>query len=144
MNFSDFITDHGKRISKEHLIHLIQVSRTDGKISSDEMELLHKEGKKFGLTEPEIDTLILSEKEHHYQPPYSLSEKFDHIYNIAGMILADDVIDAAEMKMIKRFAIEAGFADNIVEDLIALVLEGVKNGEDEEKLFKTFKTKVLK
>ncbi len=36
MNFSDFITDHGKRVMKEHFIHLIQVSQIDGKISHSE------------------------------------------------------------------------------------------------------------
>ena len=31
MNFSDFITNHGKRVNKEHYIHFIQVSKSDGK-----------------------------------------------------------------------------------------------------------------
>jgi hypothetical protein len=64
MNFSDFITDHGKRVNKEHFIHLIQVSQIDGKISQSELELLHKQGKKIGLTDPEIDILIRSEDKH--------------------------------------------------------------------------------
>ena len=70
MNFSDFITHHGKRVAKDAFIHLVQVSITDGKIHKDELDLLHREGKKFGLTDPEIDKLINSEKDHHYTPPY--------------------------------------------------------------------------
>ena len=58
MNFSDFIKDNGKRISKEHYLHLVQVSKADGKINAGELELLHKEGRKFGLTDPEIDKFI--------------------------------------------------------------------------------------
>lgn len=139
MNFSDFITDHGKKINKAYFIHLIQVSKIDGKISPTEMELLHKEGKKFGLTDPEIDHLVKSEKDHHYHPPYSLQEKFEHLYNVAVMILADDVVTESEMKIIRRFAIEAGFRDNVIDDLIELLLKGITKGEDEEKLFDEFR-----
>ncbi len=143
MNFSDFITDHGKRVSREHYIHLIQVSKIDGKISPSEMEMLHKEGRKFGLTDPEIDKLINSESQHHYQPPYSLSEKFEHLYNVTEMILADDVITESEKRMIKRFAIEAGFSDDVIEGLLDLLFIGVNEGKDEELLFKEFKKKLL-
>jgi len=143
MNFSDFIMDNGKRISKEHYIHLVQVSRADGNINAEELDLLHREGRKFGLTDPEIDKIIEAEKSHHYDPPYSLREKFEHLYNIAEMILADDVISEGEKKLIKRFAIEAGFSDNTIVRLIDLLFTGIRQGEDEEKLYQTFMKKKL-
>ncbi|HUX57676.1 MAG TPA: hypothetical protein VMV77_11935 [Bacteroidales bacterium] len=139
MNFSDFITHNGKRVNKEHYIHLIQVSMIDGSISKSEMELLHKEGRKFGLTDPEIEKLIDSESHDHYHPPYSLNDKFDQIYNIAEMILADDVVTDSEKKIMRRYAVTAGFNDDVIEGLINLLLEGVANGEDEDKLLKKFK-----
>ena len=143
MNFSDFIMDNGKRISKEHYIRLVQVSRADGNINAEELDLLHREGRKFGLTDPEIDKIIEAEKSHHYDPPYSLREKFEHLYNIAEMILADDVISEGERKLIKRFAIEAGFSDNTIVRLIDLLFTGIRQGEDEEKLYQTFMKKKL-
>ena len=139
MNFSDFIKDNGKRVNKEHYIHLLQVSRADGKIDPAEMELLHKEGRKFGLTDPEIDRIIEAEAHHHYNPPYSLAEKFEHLYNIAEMIVADNPITEGEKKLLTRFAIEAGFSDNTIPKLIDLLLTGIQRGEDEEDLFRRFK-----
>ena len=138
MNFSDFITDSGKRVSREHYIHLVQVSRADGKINPSELELLHREGRKFGLTDPEVDKLIESEIRHNYNPPYSLREKFEHLYNVAQMILADDVITEGETRMIKRFAIEAGFSDKAIPKLIDLLFAGIRKGDDEEKMFKAY------
>ena len=143
MNFTDFITHHGKRVNKEAFVHLVQISKVDGKINKDELELLHKEGKKFGLTDPEIDKMIHSERDHHYHPPYSLEEKFDHLYNIAEMILADDVVKEGEKKMIKRFAIEAGFEYSKIDDLINLLFEGIKSNCDEEELYKKFRGKIF-
>lgn len=144
MNFSDFITNHGKRVNKDHYIHLILVSKIDGKISPTEMEMLHKEGKKFGLTDPEIDKLIHSEIHNIYHPPYSLKEKFEHLYNIAEMILADDVITDGEKRMIRRFAIEAGFDDKAIGNLTDLLFEGIKNNESEELLLDKFKKHLFK
>ena len=143
MNFSDFITNHGKRVNKEHYIHLIQITKIDGQISPPELEMLHKEGKKFGLTDPEIDKLIDSESFDHYDVPYGLMDKFDQLYNIAELILADDVITDSERRMMKRYAVTAGFRDEIIDDLLNLLLEGVKRGDDEEKLFKEFKKSYL-
>ncbi len=144
MNFSDFITNHGKRVNKEAFIHLVRVSRVDGKINKDELELLHKEGKKFGLTDPEIDKLIHSERAHHYIPPYSLEEKFDHLYNIAEMILADEVVKEGEKKMIKRFAVEAGLEFSKIDAILsACSLEGIKANTGEEELYKKFRKTIL-
>jgi uncharacterized tellurite resistance protein B-like protein len=134
MNFS---------VNKSAFIHLVQISKTDGKIQKDELELLKREGLKFGLTEPEIDKLIHSEKDHHYTPPYSLEEKFDHLYNLAEMILADDVIKENEIKMIKKFAIESGFEYSKIDGLIKVLFEGIKDDMEEEQLFIRFKKNLL-
>lgn len=143
MSFSDFITPCGKKINKEHFIRLVQVSRADGKISPTELKLLHREGKKFGLTDPEIDRIIKHESRHHYDPPYSLQDKFDQLYNIVEMILSDEVITEDERKMINRYAIEAGFNDNTIPKLIELLISGIKEGKDEEILLDEFKKKHL-
>lgn len=143
MNFSDFITHSGKKICKEHFLHLVQISRVDGKISDEEMKMLHRKGRKFGLTDPEIDYLIQSEAHHHYTPPISLKAKFSHLYNIAQLILADDVITESERKMLKRFAIEAGFKGETVDNLTEHLLEGIKNGIDEDDLLDQFRKEHL-
>jgi len=143
MDLSDFITNHGKRVRKESFIRLVQVSNTDGKIDNQELELLHKEGKKFGLTDPEIDKLIRSVKDHSYTPPYSLHDKFEHLYQVAQMILADDVVKESEKKIIRRFALEAGFTDRTIDKLLNLLLEGIKNNKSEEELFQEFRKKHL-
>jgi uncharacterized tellurite resistance protein B-like protein len=139
MSFADFMLPNRKKVCKEYYIHLVHISRADGEIGPKELEFLHKEGRKFGLTDPEIDNLIENEKDHQYTPPYSLTGKFNHLYNIAEMILADDVVTAQEKKMITRFAIEAGFDDKAVPVLVDHLLEGIEAGKDEEVLLNEFR-----
>jgi uncharacterized tellurite resistance protein B-like protein len=144
MNFSDFITDQGKKINKSYYITLIQVCRIDGKIGPAEMEMLHREGRKFGLTDPEIDKLIASESHHEYHTPYSLDEKFEQLYNVAAMILADKVVTEGEKKALRRIATESGFNDAAIESLRVILLEGITNNESEEILLERFKRVLFK
>jgi len=144
MSFSDFITDQGKKINKSYYITLIQVCRIDGKIDQLEMDMLRKEGRKFGLTDPEIDKLISSESHNEYHTPYSLDEKFEQLYNVAAMILADNVVTEGEKKAIRRIATEGGFSDAAIESLRDILLEGIKNNESEETLLARFKSELFK
>lgn len=142
MSFTNYITSSGKHVKKDHFLHLVQVAEIDGKIAEEEMEVLYKEGRKFGLTDPEIEAIIDKEKDFHYMPPYSLQDKFDELYNISIIILADNVISDGERKVLKHYAISAGFEEKILDILITHVLEGVQNGVDEEDLFNSFKKKI--
>jgi uncharacterized tellurite resistance protein B-like protein len=143
MSFADFITNQGKKVKKEHYIHLVQVAEIDGKIDKSEMDFLHREGRKFGLTEPEIDAIVDKERDFHYIPPYSLDEKFGELYSIALVILADGIITESEKRMIRRYAIAAGFSDNTIEKLMELLFKGIQSGLDEEDLLKEFRKKHL-
>ena len=144
MSFTDFITDHGKKINKTYFITLIEVCRIDGVISPAEMDMLHNEGKKFGLTDPEIDILIETHSNQEYHTPYSLDEKFEQLYNVAVMILADKVVTEEEKKALRRIATEAGFNEEVIEILRVILLEGIANNESEEVLLAKFKKELFK
>ena len=141
MSFYDFITNSGKNICKDNFINLVQIARVDGNISDKQMKILHKEGRKFGLTEPEIDSLIVTEGIHSYNPPYSLRGKFVHLYNTAEIILDDEVVTEDEKKLVRKFAVEAGFRDEILDELMEFLFDGIQKEEPEENLFREFKKK---
>ncbi|MBI5010564.1 MAG: hypothetical protein HZB98_13165 [Bacteroidia bacterium] len=143
MSFSDFVTNHGVKVPKVHYLHLIQVARADGKIDKQELEILHKEGRRFGLTDAEIDQLIEKEKDHHYHPPYSLDDKFEDLFFISEMILADDEVSDDELRLLTRFAVEVGFDDRTIEILKDVMINGIRNKESEEEILKKFKKQLF-
>lgn len=143
MSFTDYISGHGRRVSKQAFVHLVQISKADGILNQEEFNLLHKEGKKFGLTDPEIDELIASEGSINYSAPYSLEEKFEHLYNMGEMILADGVVDENERRVIRRFALEVGFRESKLAGLAEILIEGIQAKTDEEVLFRKFKKFIL-
>lgn len=144
MTFTDFITNHGVKVPKLHYLHLIQVARADGKIDPQELTILHKEGRRFGLTDTEVDILIENEKDHQYHPPYSLDEKFEDLFYIAEMILADDDVSEAEAKLLRRYEVEVGFDDRTIEILNEVLIGGIRNKESLEDILKKFKAALFK
>ena len=73
-----------------------------------------------------------------------MEEKFEHLYNVTEMILADCEMTEKEKKMIKRFVIEIGFTDRVlVNQIINMLLCGIKRKDSEENLYKEFRKIVL-
>lgn len=141
MKFLEHFDHPERKQDKEHFIHLIQVANADGKIDDAELQLLHRMGGNLGLTKPEIDDLLVTSKQSAYIPPYELSKRFEQLYDVIRMVFADGRIDDNEMKIASSLAIKSGFEGDDLPVLLSVLIEGIKNGEDEEDLFARFKKK---
>jgi len=139
MSFTDFITDNGKRVNKESFVHLIQVALADGEIDSNELALLHRFGKRFSLTDQEVDLLVKAESTHFYSPPYELEKRFEQLYNAVEIILVDNQISPGEKNLFKKLAIAASFSDETIPPLFDLLVDGIREDKDEQDLFEKFR-----
>ena len=128
-----------KKQDKEHFMNLIQVAMADGIIDQSETEMLHRFGRKLGFTDPEVDNLIESTSKSAYNPPYELFKRFEQVYDIIKMVLADGVIDKNEMRIANGFAAKSGFQESEIPHLLVLLIRGIKEGKDEEDLFEEYK-----
>jgi uncharacterized tellurite resistance protein B-like protein len=139
MNILNF-SDHSiKKQNMEYFVHLIRIAMADDIISNTEMGLLHRLGKKLGFTEPEIDNLIAATGKSDYIPPYELSERFEQVYEIVKMTMADGVIDNNEMRLATSFASKSGFKESEIPHLLVLLISGIKEGKDADDLFDVYK-----
>jgi hypothetical protein len=59
------------------------------------------------------------------------------------MILADDKIDNMEMRLAGGLALQSGFAEGEIPALLSLLINGIKEGEEEEDLFKQYKKRIM-
>lgn len=136
--------DHpDKKQDKEHFKHLIEVAMADGNIDDIEMKMLHRLGKNMGFTDPEIDNLMESTKKSAYNPPYELAKRFEQLYGIVKMVLADEKIDNTEMRMASGLALKSGFAEGEIPALLNLLISGIREGEEEDELFKQYKKRIM-
>lgn len=136
--------DHPERKQdKEHFKHLIEVALADGTIDEDELKMLHRMGRNLGLTEPEINSLMETTKNSGYQPPYELSRRFSQLYGIIKMVLADGKIDNNEMRLATNIGLRSGFSETEVPVLLSVLINGIRNEEDEEDLFMQYKKRIM-
>lgn len=141
MSMINYFNHHDRKAGKEHFLHLIQVAKADGVIDTKELDLLHKMGKRLGLTNPEIDELIDRTDAKTYNPPYGLEERFHQLYDVVAMALADGVMFSNEIKMFKRLAVASNFDDASADRLLNLLVNGIKQNKSEDELFQVFKLK---
>ncbi|HBY51619.1 MAG TPA: hypothetical protein DEH15_04045 [Marinilabiliales bacterium] len=139
MKFLEHFDHPERKQNKEHFIHLIQMANADGKIDDSELLMLHRMGSKLGLTKPEIDDLLTTNKQSAYIPPYELSKRFEQLYDVVKMIYADDVINDNEMRLASGLAIKSGFAEEEIPVLLSVLIEGIKSGDDQDDLFSLYK-----
>jgi replication initiation and membrane attachment protein DnaB len=133
-------SDHPvKKQNIEYFVQLVRISLADDIITNSEMELLYRMGKKFGFTEPEVENLIETTGKSNFIPPYELSARFEQVYDIVRMTLADGVIDKNEMRLASSFAANSGFKENEIPNLLLLLITGIKQGKDQEDLFEAYK-----
>jgi uncharacterized tellurite resistance protein B-like protein len=128
-----------KKQNKEFFVHLVKIAMADGIIWPAELELLHQMGRKLGFTEPEIKNLIDSAAKQDYNPPYELSKRFEQLFDIVKLTLADGQIDNLEMRLASGFAAKSGFKESEIPALLVMIMRGIKEGKDEEDLFEVYK-----
>jgi hypothetical protein len=144
MNISEHFDHPAKKKDKEFFVHLVRIAKADDTVSSEELMLLHSIGRKLGFTDPEIDNLVTSTTKTDYIPPYELSKRFEQVYDIVKMTLADGVIDNHEMRLANSFAVKSGFSESEITALLVILISGIKQGKDEEELFEEYKEKLKK
>jgi len=138
LNFPDHAI---KKRNIEYFVHLVRIAKADDIISNSEFELLHRIGRKLGFTEPELDHLIETTSKSDYIPPYELSERFEQVYEIVKMTLADGIIDDNEIRLASGFAAKSGFTEDEIPKLLVLLISGIKEGKDDDELFDEYKKK---
>ena len=125
--------------NRDYFVHLIRIAKADDVISNPELELLHRIGKTLDFTVPEIDNLIETTDRSDYNPPPELSQRFEQLYGVVKMTLADGMIDKKEMRIVSSFAAKSNFREDEIPHLLVLLISGIKQGKTAEELFDVYK-----
>lgn len=136
--------DHPERKQdKEHFKHLVDIAMADGVIEEQEHKMLNRIGKNLGLTEEEVNNLIDSSKKAAYNPPYELKKRFEQMYAIVKMVLADGKIENNEMRLATNIGLKSGFTEAEMPVLMSVLIGGIRNEEDEDDLFDQYRKRVV-
>lgn len=133
--FNFFESDETKKI-KSHLLNLGALAKVDGHIDSTEMNYLITIGTKNGLKPDDVRTLLAHTDKVKLEIPNNDSERFDQIFDLVEMMLADGIVDDNEMDFCIDMASKLGFRKAIVGVLVRKISIGVKDGHSRDHIKK--------
>ena len=127
MIFKIFESKEKKEI-KSHIRHLVRLAKSDGIFHANELKFIKRVGKKNGLTDKEIDSIIQNPTSVDIILPKDIDAKFHQIFDLVNLMLKDGDVNDAEMEFCMELANRLGFRKVIVGVLVAKIERGINEG----------------
>ena len=121
--------------NESHLKNLILMAKSDNDMDKSEIEVIFKIGIERGMDEEKIKEYLSSTQKGDLHIPDNDHDRFDQLYDLTQVMLADGVIEDDEMEFCTDFANKVGFRKTIAWLLILMILEGIEKGVDKEWIF---------
>ena len=131
--FGFFENEQAKKI-KGHLCNLAALAKADGNVDDREMNFIITVGKKNGMSAPNVRKLVSGQTNCDSDVPTNDSERFDQIFDLVDMMLADGIVDETEMDFCIMMAEKLGFRKAIVGVLVRNISQGVKDAMPRERI----------
>jgi len=124
--------EYRQRISL--LATLIKLSELDGKIDEKEWKIIEKVADNFGfLDEDALKYLKKNYRKYSLEPPFSLDDRIEQLYNLWQLAYADGKLDDNELRLLHRIIVGLGFPLNKTEEVFQAAAEALKKGTSKEK-----------
>lgn len=129
---------------KSHLKNLVNLAKADGQIDKTEVEFLYEIGHKYGLKDRQIKR-ILEEKENiKSEIPVSHHQKVGQLYDIVGMMMADNIIDKREVAFCEELCEKLKLNSDLIQEMVDIYERGgVQDFEEWEQFLEKSKKYAL-
>jgi len=132
----EFFESKKTKLLKNHLRNLVALSSADGNIDDSEKDILIKIGTRKGLKKIEIDNIIDNPGNTNFVPATSDDERFEQIYDLVELMLADGIAEDNELHFCVEMAEKLGFRKAVVGVLIRKITLSLLEGLDKETIKK--------
>ncbi len=136
MPFFDFFRKSINVETKSHMKNLIEVALVDGHFDDDEFELLFRLAEKHSLTRDEILSIKKELSDVPFVVPANEQRRFNQLYELIQMMLADGFVDRGEMRLCTLFAKRFGYPEFRAEELVDSVARNIETGNPPEETLK--------
>ena len=117
------------KYKKNHLKNMVALAAIDGHIHEDEIAYLYKIGEKYQLKPQQIKRILDHREEIEPEIPEHHHQKVALLYDLVGMMMADNVIEDSEMEFCKRMFQKFGYKELLIDEMIELYRLGVDDAE---------------
>jgi uncharacterized tellurite resistance protein B-like protein len=117
---------------KNHLNNMVALAAVDGHIHEDEIKFLYKIGKKYRLKASQIEHILKNWEDVNPRIPDQHHQKVALLYDLVGMMLADNVIEDSEMDFCKRMFRRFGYKETLIDEMIQLYQKKIDDVDEWE------------
>ncbi|WMJ74722.1 hypothetical protein RCC89_16330 [Cytophagaceae bacterium ABcell3] len=114
---------------KSHIANLVAIAKSDGKFSVGEKKLVFQIGERNGITKEKVKKIIKSDKPIKFKVPDNDSARFDRVYDLVEMLLADGINEDDEVQAVIDITEKLGFRKAISGVLVNKIIRGVDDPE---------------
>ncbi|QNL22291.1 hypothetical protein HZR84_10180 [Hyphobacterium sp. CCMP332] len=105
---------------KMHLQNLVALAEADGKLHADEIDLLNKIGKHYGLKKNQILEIFREQKNAEQKIPVNFDQKINQLFEMVKLMMVDNIVDEKEMEIATEMAENLNFKKGVIQKLIEL------------------------
>jgi len=124
---------------KAHFLRLYQMAICDDNFSSLELKALYKSAEERGISQKNLDEILLNPTNSKLTIPESIEEKIDYLYDLTVMIWADGEVSANEKSSLEKYVIMFGFMEENALQIVDFLINSVKEGKSKTDIFNDLK-----
>ena len=131
------------KFKKNHLKNMVALAAIDGHIHEDEIAYLYKIGEKYKLKPQQIKKIIDQKDVIEPEIPEPHHQKIALLYDLVGMMMADNVIEDSEMEFCKKMFKKFGYKKLLIDEMVDLYRQGVADTEAWEEFLERSKSQQM-
>ncbi len=138
MNISEFLQlfKDGKVSAKSHMKNLLELAYVDGHFDDSENLLLNRLAKKHNISEKQLEEIKRNPDAIKFEIPKKDKDRFEQLYDLVAMMLADEYIDTEEFKLCVIFAKKFGYKESSAHEIVDTIAGNLKHGQSSAETMK--------
>jgi len=118
-----------------HFRNLVMLARIDGSVSNLEQQLLNRVARRISLTDEQVAEICNNPNDYPMIPPANREERYERFIQLIQLVIADGVVDASEVKLVKSLGVALGFTPDKIDEKFPIILEHLRKGMSREEVF---------
>jgi len=138
MHISNLYTTGFKQRNRDHFAAIVRIALADGVITDEEQAFINRTAINLEIEEEEVASITKNVDQYQINPPTSKRVRLERLYDLARIVLVDNIADDAEKKLMHRLVIGLGFEADQANSIVEKSFIEIQKGCDEDDFISAF------
>jgi uncharacterized tellurite resistance protein B-like protein len=118
MGNSERYQDIGHKRNVSHFANIVRIAKSDGEVSTEEMELLSKVAEKYNISQEQFEEILKDPDRIPSLARLEFDERVERLYELLQMVEADRRIEKSEVNTMRKIVNGLAFPFNEVDRIV--------------------------